>query len=205
MLPWEAVTRGNLRHHLAVPGLTSRLSICEVTTGKCRCMPTCHIHVCIHSPYILFQLWEVISLWQGRRVFKLISSTFIFGLTLYRWARLTHSRLVAGASETLSKLRVSAGMSWRGWSWDHLVVGSVDSSPRRRAVGTVTGGTLPHGTAAGRARRRDRPLAVCTARLQMRRKGHDYIKAWNTFHITCPLWGESTSHWWIPITKGKLC
>ena len=21
------------------------------------------------------------------------------------------------------------------------------------------------------------------------------------FNITCPLWGESTSHWWIPITK----
>ena len=24
----------------------------------------------------------------------------------------------------------------------------------------------------------------------------------NTFHITGPLWGESTSQWWIPLTKG---
>ena len=23
------------------------------------------------------------------------------------------------------------------------------------------------------------------------------------FHITGPLWGESTSHWWIPLTKGQ--
>ena len=27
----------------------------------------------------------------------------------------------------------------------------------------------------------------------------------NTFHITCPLWGESTSHQWIPLTKGQWC
>ena len=27
----------------------------------------------------------------------------------------------------------------------------------------------------------------------------------NTFHIADPLWGESTSHWWIPHTEGQLC
>ena len=31
---------------------------------------------------------------------------------------------------------------------------------------------------------------------------HHCIK---TFHITGPLWGESTSHWWIPLTKGQWC
>ena len=25
----------------------------------------------------------------------------------------------------------------------------------------------------------------------------------NIFHITGPLWGESTSHWWTPLTKGQ--
>ena len=25
----------------------------------------------------------------------------------------------------------------------------------------------------------------------------------NLFHITCPLWGESTGHQWIPLTKGQ--
>ena len=27
----------------------------------------------------------------------------------------------------------------------------------------------------------------------------------NTSHITGPLWGESTSHRWIPLTKGRWC
>ena len=27
----------------------------------------------------------------------------------------------------------------------------------------------------------------------------------NTFHITDPLWEESTSHWWIPLIKGQWC
>ena len=27
---------------------------------------------------------------------------------------------------------------------------------------------------------------------------------WNTFHITCPLWRESTSQRWIPLTKGRV-
>ena len=36
-----------------------------------------------------------------------------------------------------------------------------------------------------------------------------YYKQWmswhgSTFIITGPLWGESTSYWWIPLTKGKL-
>ena len=26
----------------------------------------------------------------------------------------------------------------------------------------------------------------------------------NIFHITGPLWGESTSHWWIPTQKGSV-
>ena len=25
------------------------------------------------------------------------------------------------------------------------------------------------------------------------------------FHITGPLWGQSTGHWWIPLTKGQWC
>ena len=25
----------------------------------------------------------------------------------------------------------------------------------------------------------------------------------NIFHITGPLWGESTGHWWIPLTKAS--
>ena len=25
----------------------------------------------------------------------------------------------------------------------------------------------------------------------------------DAFHITVPLWGESTSDWWIPLTKGQ--
>ena len=27
----------------------------------------------------------------------------------------------------------------------------------------------------------------------------------NDFHIICPLWVESTSYWWIPLTKGHWC
>ena len=27
----------------------------------------------------------------------------------------------------------------------------------------------------------------------------------NTFHITGPLWWESTSHWWFLLTKGQWC
>ena len=25
----------------------------------------------------------------------------------------------------------------------------------------------------------------------------------NIFHVTGPLWGEFTSHWWIPLTKAS--
>ena len=25
----------------------------------------------------------------------------------------------------------------------------------------------------------------------------------NIFHITGPLWGEATGHWWIPLTKAS--
>ena len=32
-------------------------------------------------------------------------------------------------------------------------------------------------------------------------KKKDYIK----IYITAPLWGESTGHQWIPLTKGQLC
>ena len=28
---------------------------------------------------------------------------------------------------------------------------------------------------------------------------------WSAFSITSPLWGESTSHWWIPLTKSQWC
>ena len=30
----------------------------------------------------------------------------------------------------------------------------------------------------------------------------DVIK-WKQFHVTGPLWGESTSYQWIPLTKGQ--
>ena len=30
---------------------------------------------------------------------------------------------------------------------------------------------------------------------------HDDVIKWKIFHITGPLWGESTGHWWIPLTK----
>ena len=26
----------------------------------------------------------------------------------------------------------------------------------------------------------------------------------NVYRVTCPLWGESTGHWWIPLTKGTV-
>ena len=30
---------------------------------------------------------------------------------------------------------------------------------------------------------------------------HDDVIKWNHFCITCPLWEESTGHWWIPLTN----
>ena len=35
---------------------------------------------------------------------------------------------------------------------------------------------------------------------------HWRMTSWhgNIFHITGPLWGESTCHWWIPLTKGPI-
>ena len=30
---------------------------------------------------------------------------------------------------------------------------------------------------------------------------YDDDKTWEHFHVTGPLWGESTGHQWIPLTK----
>ena len=35
----------------------------------------------------------------------------------------------------------------------------------------------------------------------------DMMMSWhgNAVSITGPLWGESTSHWWFPLTEGQYC
>ena len=40
---------------------------------------------------------------------------------------------------------------------------------------------------------------------KMNSGNHVDIMTWTHFHITGPLWGESISHQWFPLTKGLWC
>ena len=50
-------------------------------------------------------------------------------------------------------------------------------------------------------------IIVSRAKIPSMQRDKNMMTSWhgNALHITGPLWGESTGHQWIPLTKGQQC